>query len=65
MLRIDGRGLTLEDVARVARGEETEVELTPEAGRVVDLLRGSDRAGTALVVEPELVARATTGPPRG
>ncbi len=39
MLRIDGRGLTLEDVARVARGEETEVELTPEAGRVVEASR--------------------------
>ena len=36
MLQIDGRTLTLEDVARVARGDEREVELTPRARRAID-----------------------------
>lgn len=36
MLQIDGRTLTLEDVARVARGDEREVELTPRACQAID-----------------------------
>jgi histidine ammonia-lyase len=39
MLQIDGRTLTLEDVARVAQGEESEVELTSEACRAIDASR--------------------------
>ncbi|MGD8699236.1 MAG: histidine ammonia-lyase [Gemmatimonadales bacterium] len=39
MLQIDGRTLTLEDVARVAHGEETEVELTSKACRAIDASR--------------------------
>ncbi len=39
MLQIDGRTLTLEDVARVARGQETEVELTSPACEAIDASR--------------------------
>lgn len=39
MLQIDGRSLTLEDVARVARGEEMKVELTPQACQAIDASR--------------------------
>jgi histidine ammonia-lyase len=39
MLQIDGRTLTLEDVARVAQGEEREAELTPSACRAIDASR--------------------------
>ena len=39
MLQIDGRTLTLEDVARVALGQEAEVELTSQACRAIDASR--------------------------
>jgi len=39
MLQIDGRTLTLEDVARVARGQETEVNLTSQACEAIDASR--------------------------
>ena len=39
MLQIDGRTLTLEDVTRVARGQETEVELTSQACEAIDASR--------------------------
>lgn len=40
MLQIDGRSLTLEDVARIALGEEKDVELTPQACQAIDASRG-------------------------